>query len=308
MKVKCEYCGNYIDDTAESCSKCGAANAHLRRTNDETPRTIAALKAWCEERGLTAEKTRFFVGEDYKQPKAFGIFQNGSGEFVVYKNKANGQRAIRYQGTDEAYAVNELWMRLQEEILNQRSHALENSRKSLEQQARSVTRSYPSRQPVPHYTHQDSSDAAFIVRLFTGFLAIIIMISIMGGGSGKRAGTLRGYYQYDDKTYYFDDTSWSWYRYDSVYRYSTSTRDISPGEWTYTYAPGELSANWEDYRVTSKPEDVTSFSSVNYNSNWGNNSFGQSRYSERYSNRYSYSYDSYDFDWDSDYTDWDSDW
>ncbi|MBR1454171.1 MAG: APC family permease, partial [Lachnospiraceae bacterium] len=47
--------------------------------------------------------------------KAFGIYQAEDGNFVVYKNKANGQRAIRYNGPDEAYAVKELFLKLQDE-------------------------------------------------------------------------------------------------------------------------------------------------------------------------------------------------
>lgn len=43
-------------------------------------------------------------------------------EFVVYKNKDDGQRALRYRGTDEAYAVNELYLKLKDEILNQKAH------------------------------------------------------------------------------------------------------------------------------------------------------------------------------------------
>ena len=50
------------------------------------------------------ETTRFFIGKNTKEPKAFGIYEE-NGIFVVYKNKANGQRAIRYQGTDEAYVL-----------------------------------------------------------------------------------------------------------------------------------------------------------------------------------------------------------
>ena len=59
-------------------------------------------------------RMRFFVGEDFKEPKAFGIYQDGD-DFVVYKNKANGQRAVRYRGPDEAYAVSELFQKLLEE-------------------------------------------------------------------------------------------------------------------------------------------------------------------------------------------------
>ena len=72
--------------------------------------------------------TRFFIGKDTRAPRAFGIYE-ANGEFIVYKNKSDGSRAIRYKGTDEAYAVNELYMRLKEEILNQKNINLKNKSK-----------------------------------------------------------------------------------------------------------------------------------------------------------------------------------
>ncbi|SFU38569.1 hypothetical protein [Butyrivibrio sp. M55] len=87
------------------------------------PKTIEELKEYCEKNGFTSEKTRFFIGENYKEPKAFGIYKDeGNGEFIVYKNKDDGNRAIRYRGYDEAFAVGELYDRLQKEIVNQKQH------------------------------------------------------------------------------------------------------------------------------------------------------------------------------------------
>ena len=121
MKIKCEYCGAMIEDTADKCPNCGAANVNVKRTVDKTPKTIEELKSWYQARKLPPyETTRFFIGIDYKKPKAFGIYQDGN-EFVVYKNKADGSRAVRYRGTDEAYAVNEIYLKLKSEILNQKS-------------------------------------------------------------------------------------------------------------------------------------------------------------------------------------------
>ena len=128
MKVKCEYCGNYFDDTLEKCPNCGAANNSIRRSTADQPTTVEELKKWYVANGLPPEEvTRFFIGVDYKEPKAFGIFKDEiSGNFVVYKNKADGSRAVRYEGTDEAYAVNELYLRLKQEILEQKAHNLQN--------------------------------------------------------------------------------------------------------------------------------------------------------------------------------------
>ncbi len=120
-KVKCEFCGSFILDTESTCPNCGAVNDNHQRIVDGTPKTIKQLQVWYKTRGLPPEEvTRFFIGKDIKEPKAFGIYEE-NGTFTVYKNKSDGSRAIRYQGTDEAYAVNELYLRLKEEILHQKS-------------------------------------------------------------------------------------------------------------------------------------------------------------------------------------------
>ena len=126
-KVKCEFCGAYIDASDEKCPNCGAVNVNYKRFTDATPKTIEELKEWYMARKLPPETvTRFFIGKDIREPKAFGIYRDGS-DVIVYKNKANGQRSIRYQGKDEAYGVNELYMRLKSEILDQKKNRLERS-------------------------------------------------------------------------------------------------------------------------------------------------------------------------------------
>ena len=127
-KVKCDYCGSYINEIDEKCPSCGAVNQAHKRVADGTPKTIEELKTWYKERGLPPEYvTRFFIGQNIKAPKVFGIYEE-NGMFIVYKNKSDGTRVIRYQGTDEAYAVTELYLRLKEEILNQKSLNLEKRR------------------------------------------------------------------------------------------------------------------------------------------------------------------------------------
>ena len=82
--------------------------------SDMRPKTIEELKQYCMDRGMPLERMRFFIGEDCREPRAFGIYRDGD-RFVVYKNKANGSRAVRYHGPDEAYAVNELYQKLLDE-------------------------------------------------------------------------------------------------------------------------------------------------------------------------------------------------
>ena len=104
MQQKCEYCGSFINDTDKVCPHCGATNENVIRSASGIPKTIDELKEYAKENNLPLKQMRFFIGEDYKEPKAFGIFEK-DGIFTVYKNKANGERAVRYRGTDEAYAV-----------------------------------------------------------------------------------------------------------------------------------------------------------------------------------------------------------
>ena len=95
MKTFCDYCGSVIEDTVDKCPNCGAVNQHVMRSGNQVPKTIEELKAFAAEQGIPLEKMRFFIGIDYKEPRAFGIYKEANGNCVVYKNKGNGERAIR---------------------------------------------------------------------------------------------------------------------------------------------------------------------------------------------------------------------
>ena len=113
MKVNCDYCGNYMETTDVSCPHCGAANTHVAGHFTKNPTTIDELKAYCVSNKIPYEKLHVHIGENYTQPKAFGIYKEAaSGNFIVYKNKADGSRAVRYSGRDEAYAVNEIFQKM----------------------------------------------------------------------------------------------------------------------------------------------------------------------------------------------------
>jgi hypothetical protein len=113
----CAYCGTALASGDEVCPSCGASNPfHIPggEAGTRKPRTIEELQAFCEDKGMPLEKMRFFIGINEPSARAFGIYRDGD-RFIVYKNKSDGSRAVRYDGPDEAYAVNELYLKLLEE-------------------------------------------------------------------------------------------------------------------------------------------------------------------------------------------------
>ena len=266
MKVKCSYCGQYFDDSAEKCPSCGAPNDHIHRTSDSIPKTIEELKVYCDENGLTPERTRFFVGVDYKEPKAFGIYKDDKGEFVVYKNKANGERAVRYRGVDEAYAVNELYERLQDEILNQKSHHVERQKAKA---VKSVKR----------------EQTAGLIKAITMGLVVVMGVSAFFFSGNKHN---NGYYHYNNQHYYSLDDTW--------YYYDDTLTDWYPA----SSVPEDLAENADDYYDSSYYDynsNTTNFEDTDYYSDWE-----ESRSSDDDDSDWSSSdWDSGDTDWDSDW-------
>ena len=72
---KCEYCGATISTNNKMCPNCGASNP-LYVVDEERiitdPQTIEELQEYCAERGMPLARMRFFIGVDFKDPKAFG--------------------------------------------------------------------------------------------------------------------------------------------------------------------------------------------------------------------------------------------
>lgn len=279
MQVKCEYCGSFISDKDEFCSQCGAVNSSFKRVVDETPKTISELEAWYKSRNLPPkEVTRFFIGENYTGAKAFGIYEE-NGEFIVYKNKDDGSRAIRYSGKDEAYAVNELYLRLKSEILNQKAHNINN-------------KSNGAAQTGSKFTNKFNTILGFV--MFGGVMLFIVVGLITSLIDDFRDEPYRGnYYRNGDDIYYcnsYVDDDWYWYDYDTEDYIPVNL----PGEMyddiqSYKYSDGE---NWDvDIERFEDTETGQYVSSLNESSDSDSD----------------YSWDSSD-SWDSDSSDWGSDW
>ncbi len=288
MRVKCDFCGSVYEDNLNSCPSCGAANSK-RNTGDVRPRTIAQLQDWYKARNLPpASVTRFFIGENCTEAKAFGVYQNESGEFVVYKNKADGTRAIRYQGGDEEYAVNELYLKLKDEIVHQKNLNRNSSR--------SVTGSS---------TATTGQKAKAIMAIVVFLIFAISFTNIINSlfyrfGTGKH----NGYYEYNNDVYYHRDDDW--YIYDTSYGYSDNGILMAGGWQPVNYGSQHypdakvIESNYDDYYVSRNWT-----SSLNA-SDWTDSSY-YSNYSSDWSSDSDYDWDSGD-SWDSGGTDWDSDW
>ena len=271
MKVKCDYCENYIETTSESCEHCGAPNSQYKRTANSQPETIEQLKEWYVAHNLPDENvTRFFIGKDYKGARAFGIYQDVNGEFVVYKNKSDGTRAVRYRGDDEAFAVNELYQKLRSEIANQKA----------------ANRTGPSDEILKR---RNSLAKKMLVATILSYVLVIATIAIFF--ALRNSGPKDGYYHYQDKYFYYYDNSYYYYNDDT-------------DNWTTYY--GEFTEDEDQYYVNDVPEYVDDFKdSAAYEAAYQNYIDRQSYDNDDWDS--GSSWDSSD-SWDSGSTDWSSDW
>lgn len=294
MSRTCEYCGGPLNESDLLCPNCGAPNEQA--SPDAIPRTIPELQGFCASHNLPLEQMRFFLGRDYRGPRAFGIYQDAGGDFVVYKNKSDGTRAVRYQGPDEAFAVRELYERMKQELINQRRRAAEARRRQDAMESR-------PREP-------DQEERGFLSWL-TNFLRkpiawVLVCLAVFGIRNGLKQESQNGYYLYNNDYYYSQGDDW--YLYDTDY---------------FAWMPVEA-----DQELSDHPQDY--FQSSGYSYAYGTTDFSDSYYYDPYDSGsgyssggdydsdYDYDYDSWDDDsdwdwdsgdsWDSDYTDWDSDW
>ena len=269
MKVPCDFCGSYIESTEEKCPNCGATNTHFVQTASDTPKTIEELKQWCDSHNLKLDHMHIHLGEDFKEPKAFGIYKNGN-KFVVYKNKANGERAIRYEGTDEAYAVNELYLKIKEMLLE----AKEN-----------VSR---TNKTTTSNTHK-SRKAIIIPIILVGisFWIITILYGFCSNSFISIGPSHNGYYEYNDTLYYRHDNYW--------YDYNDSLN-------TWEYLESYPGIDYE-YKIDDNEVDIT-FPTKDYEDDWVSY-YNDNDWDNDDDYDWDSDYDDYDF---GDSYDWDSDW
>lgn len=280
MKIKCDWCGSWINDFDQVCPNCGGVNNNYNRHANGVPQTIEELKAWAKEMNLPLEEMRTFIGEDYKGVKAFGIYKDETdGTFVVYKNKEDGTRAVRYKGSDEAYAVNELYQKMKERVAVQKAHQQPKAAKP----ASGASVAAQQRQ-----SEKNLSKALFPICLIT--IVAVIILSVVFALIGE-SGPDTGYYTYGDRSYYYygdwyewENDSWQYAPYESW-----MDSDYESYYDSYSYDSG---ADYEDFEDSSyyTPSDDSS----DDDDSWDDDSWDSG-------------WDSGD-SWDSGYDDWGLDW
>ncbi|MBR4657816.1 MAG: RNA-binding protein [Clostridia bacterium] len=272
---KCQYCEATLSSNDKQCPSCGAPNPNYVEVTPRKvikPTTIEELKEYCAERGMPLLRMRFFIDEDYKQPRAFGIYRDGD-KFVVYKNKSDGSRAIRYSGPDEAYAVNELYMKLLSECHNRGIYP-----DGKPDGTRSAAGENGSAKPANKWVR--------ILQTLTPFVAFGLIILIIWGISSC-VHRNDGYYDFNDgKVWYLHGSDW-FYTFDND----------SNGDW-YDGTTPPVTEEYGDY-----------YQGSDFDSDWGVSNFMDS---DTYDYHYGSDSDSdsgSDYGgWDSSDTDWGSDW
>lgn len=272
MASYCEYCGSSLGPNDRICPGCGAPVSSGGTYAAEPgrrgiPRTIDELRAFCREKNMPLAQMRFFIGQNYPDARAFGIYQDRSGDFIVYKNKSDGSRSIRYQGPDEAYAVREIYLKLKDETEKRRSGA------GYSQSVRSVD------------TARKKS-AGLLSPIMLLIIAVALGVALLLPSRSEKP--YKGYYLYNDNYYYYQDDDW--------YYYSNALLDwVDVG-----MVDAELEDNYGDYYSSSYYRDDYGIESFGDSSNYDSDS----ETDEDDSDSWDFDFDSWDAgdtDWNSDW-------
>ena len=277
---RCPRCGALVLPEENYCPKCGAAlRGEAARTVEpealrereieapdsgwrpgEDPCTIEGLQAFCEYHHMPLEKMRFFVGVNYRQPRAFGIYRDGD-NFVVYKNKEDGSRAVRYHGPDEAHAVGELYAKLLDEC-----------------HKRDI---WPGGKPEAVVRKQKRNRTGVIL-LALSVVLVFGVLSFLIVRSESKNHAHDGYYRFDDdgiyyrygSTWYYDDDYYGWIEYHDI-GYEDEYADYYVGD-TYDddwgYSDFRSSDTWDDLqeesRTSSSDYDSWDSGGTDWSSDW----------------------------------------
>ena len=286
---KCCHCGEPLSKKDKVCPRCGA-----EIQPPQEPKTIYELRWFCAQHNMPLAQMRFFLGEDYEGPRAFGIYQDDDGDFVVYKNKADGVRSVRYKGPDEAHAVHEIYQKLLSEIVQRKGGGLTAGAKTRGQ--------YQTRSQQPQ--RKTRRRPAWIPPLVILMILTVVMTAAMIAFAFLRLRDRpsRGYYAYDDGYYYSRNGDWYYYDDDDWYPWEVDD---------------DLRENYDDYYVGRTYDDsygAEDFYDSDYDyesdDSWDDDSNDTWDDWDNDDSDYTWDDDWDDDwdDWDDDDTDWDSDW
>ena len=221
---KCPYCGGFVRADEKNCPGCGAVNEFYKPEDDAPPKassaaggsslppqTIEELKTFCEERGMPLYQMRFFIGRNYREPKAFGIYRDGE-NVVVYKNKADGSRAVRYCGPDEARGVNELYQKLLSECHNRGIYPERQAPGSIPSPSWYDSRSMPGDGGSEYRGRQQSSSPGwrFLALIIVAFLLMMRLFRSCSGGTIHFSSGGGSYSSSYSSSLDDDDDDWDW--------------------------------------------------------------------------------------------------
>ena len=137
------------------------------------PQTIEELQEWYDNHDLpSSDITRFYIGYDYQGSCAYGIYKKQSDNtFVVYKNKPDGTRVIRYSGDSEALAVNELFKKLIVELKKQSQikKAIEDEERETKQRLLANKQMYRNK----YNFHQDTG-----LLMFVAIIVVLVITTV----------------------------------------------------------------------------------------------------------------------------------
>lgn len=265
---RCPSCGALVLPDEKFCRQCGA---HLQfpvtaapAADDQTwqpgtvPTTIAQLQQFCAYNEMPLERMRFFLNQDYRQPRAFGIYE-ADGQYVVYKNKADGSRAVRYHGPDEAFAVHEIYAKLLDEC-----HQRDIWPDGKPETAAGPRRRAKRKQPL----------------IITMISVLCIVVALGMFVYQWRSHAHDGYYRFDDDLFYcyggdwyYDDPYYDWVERDPAYYddYSEYYMGASyDSDWGYS--DFRASDAWEDIReqehTSSSDYDSWDSGGTDWDSDW----------------------------------------
>ena len=278
--------------------------------------SIQDIKNLAEKHNIPLTEMRFFVGENYTKPKAFGIYEE-NGEFIVYKNKDNGQRAIRYQGKDEAEAAQILMVKIVEETKLRQKNAdwwqhqedLAENNEYVKEYTKEINERYPETTKryriydffMDFFTYKGLYYFYILLALFLMVYSIFLSYEFYKESQNNHPNISSGYYVNNNDLYYYNYPRWYIWNSESWDSYNYDYKVDVYSNWTFsdkvyedTYKIEEDFIDFNEYKETYSlaDDDYDNIWSQDWDSNYDDNDF------------YSYDFS----DWSSSDTDWSSDW